>query len=77
MKIYILGILEMRWPKSGDFWSEDHRIIHTDTSEPLIPGTRKVGIIMNKTLGKKVKGYIQYDNRIILVNFKTKPNRKC
>ncbi|KAF0730470.1 craniofacial development protein 2-like [Aphis craccivora] len=27
MKIDILGISEMRWPKSGDFWSGDHRII--------------------------------------------------
>lgn len=28
---------------------------------------------MNKTLGKKVKGYIQCDDRIILVKFQTKP----
>jgi len=47
MKIDILGISEMRWPKSGDFWSGDHRIIYTDASEKK-PGTGGVGIIMNK-----------------------------
>ncbi|XP_050528190.1 craniofacial development protein 2-like [Daktulosphaira vitifoliae] len=72
MKIDILGISELRWPKSGDFWSGDHRIIHTGASEKK-PGTGGVGIIMNKNLGKKVKGYIQYDDRIILVKLQTKP----
>ncbi|XP_008180216.1 craniofacial development protein 2-like [Acyrthosiphon pisum] len=72
MKVDILGKSEMRWPKSGDFWSGDHRIIYTGASEKK-PGTGGVGIIMNKTLGKKVKGYIQYDDRIILVKFQTKP----
>lgn len=43
----------MRWPKSGDFWNGDHRIIYTGTSEKK-SGTGGVGIIMNKTLGKKV-----------------------
>jgi len=54
MKVDILGISEMRWPKSGDFWSGYHRIIYTGASEKK-PGTGGVGIIMNKTLGKKVK----------------------
>lgn len=72
MKIDILGISKIRWPKSVDFWSKHHKIIHTGASEK-IPGTRGVRIIMNKTLGKKVKGYIQYDDRIILVKFQAKP----
>jgi exonuclease III len=37
------------------------------------PGTGGVGIVTNKTLGEKVKCYIQYNDRIILVKFKTKP----
>lgn len=28
---------------------------------------------MNKALGQKVKGYVQYNERIILVRFQTKP----
>jgi len=72
IKVDILVISEMRWPKSGDFWSGDYRIIYTGASEKK-PGTGGVGFIMNKILGKKVKGYIQYDDRIILVKFQTKP----
>lgn len=72
MKIDILGISEMRWPKSRDFQSGDHKIIYTGASETK-PGTGGVGIILNKTLGKKVKGYIQFDDRIILIKLQTKP----
>lgn len=68
MKINILGILKIRRPKPGDFWSRDYRIINTGKSERT-PGAGGVGIVLNKTLGKKVKGYIQYNDRIILVKF--------
>lgn len=57
MIIDILGILEIRWTKSGDFWSGDYRIIHTGASVKK-PGTGGVGIIINKTLSEKFKGYI-------------------
>lgn len=72
IKIDILGISEIRWPNSGDFWSGDYKMIHTEISEKR-PGIGGVGIVMNKSLGKKVKGYIQYNDRIILVKFQTKP----
>ncbi|XP_027853317.2 craniofacial development protein 2-like [Aphis gossypii] len=71
MKIDILGISEIRWPNPGDFWSGDYRIIHTGTAEKR-PDIGGVGLIVNKTLGEKVKGYIQYNERIILVRFQTK-----
>lgn len=45
----------MRWPRSGDFWSGDYRIIHTGASEKR-SGIEGVGTVMNKILGKKVKG---------------------
>jgi len=73
MKIDILGISEIRWPNPGDFWSGDYRIIHTGTAEKR-PGIVGVGLIVNKILGEKVKGYIQYNERIIQVRFQTKPN---
>jgi ribonuclease HI len=41
-----------------------HRIIYTGASEKK-PGTGGVGIIMNKTLGKKVKSCIQYNDILI------------
>jgi len=68
MKIDILGISEIRWPNPGDFWSGDYRIIHTGTAEKR-PGIGGVGLIVNKTLGEKIKGYIRYNERIILVRF--------
>lgn len=55
----------------GDFWSGDYRIIHTGVLER--PGARGVGIVLNKTIGEKVKDYIQYNDRIILVKYQTKP----
>jgi len=72
MKIDILGISKIKWPNPGDFWSGDYRIIHTGTAEKR-PDIGGVGLIVNKTLGEKVKGYIQYNERIILVRFQTKP----
>jgi len=72
MKIDILGISGIRLPKSGDFLSGDHRIIYTGASKKK-PGTGGVKFIINKTLRRKVKGYIQYDDRIIRIKLQTKP----
>jgi len=72
MKIDILGLSEMRWPKAGDLWSGKYRLIHTGTAEND-PGIGGVGIIVSKAIGKKVKGFIQYNERIILVKIETKP----
>lgn len=33
LKIDILGILEMRWPQSGDFWTGEYRIIYSGTED--------------------------------------------
>lgn len=29
LKLEILGLCETIWPNSGDFWSDDYRIIHS------------------------------------------------
>ncbi|KAL4084163.1 hypothetical protein QTP88_027996 [Uroleucon formosanum] len=72
MKMDILGLSEMRWPRAGDLWIGEYRLIHIGTAENN-PGIGGVGIIMSKTIGKKVKGFVQYNDRIILVKIETKP----
>jgi len=72
MKIDILGLSEMRWPRAGDLWSGEYRLIHTGTADNN-PGLGGVGIIMSKAIGKKVKGFVQYNERIRLVKIETKP----
>lgn len=37
MKLNVLGISEMRWPRSRDFWSRSHRIIYTRTIDKICP----------------------------------------
>lgn len=57
LKVDILGISEMRWPKSGDFWTGEFRIIYSGTGEDGRIGTKGVGIGLQKNMGHKVKGY--------------------
>ncbi|XP_046392311.1 craniofacial development protein 2-like [Ischnura elegans] len=72
MKIDIIGIAVTRWPDNGEFWSGDYKVIHTGTIEgrSVVGG---VATVMNKEAGKKPKGYLQFDGRIILVKLNTKP----
>jgi len=72
MNIDILGISEVRWPESGDIWSGDYRFIYSGTSVEN-PGRGGVSIMLRKDIGKKVKSYVQYSERIILVKIETKP----
>lgn len=72
MNIDILGISEVRWPEAGNMWSGDDRFIYSGTSAEN-PGRGGVGIMLRKDIGKKVKNYVQYSERIILVKIETKP----
>lgn len=72
LELDILGISEVRWPNQGDLWSGNYRIIHTGTAENE-RGLGGVGIMTNKHFGKRIKGYVQYSERIMLVRFDTKP----
>lgn len=72
LKIDILGISEMRWPKSGGFWSEEYQVIYSGTEEGRA-GTRGVGIVLHETWGQQVEGYVQYSDRTILAKINTKP----
>lgn len=44
----------MRWPKAGDLWSEEYRLIHIGTVENNL-GIGGVGIIISKTIGKTLQ----------------------
>uniref|UniRef100_A0A8D8Z0H2 Craniofacial development protein 2 n=1 Tax=Cacopsylla melanoneura TaxID=428564 RepID=A0A8D8Z0H2_9HEMI len=72
-KLDILGISEMRWNGTGDFWSEDYRIIYSGPEEERT-GINGVGIVLEKALGLRVTGYVQHSDRIIMVKIKTEPN---
>lgn len=72
-KLDILGISEMRWSGTGDFWSEDYRIIYSGPEEGRT-GINGVGIVLEKALGLRVTGYVQHSDRIIMVKVKTEPN---
>jgi len=64
MKIDILGLSKMRWPKAGDLWSAEYRLIHTGSVENNL-GIGGVGIIISKTIGKNFEGFVLYKERII------------
>lgn len=54
LKIYILGVTEMRWAKSDDFWSGEYRIIYSGTEDGRL-GTKRVGIVLQKKYGTQGK----------------------
>lgn len=56
----------MRWPKPGDFCTGEYRIIYSGTEDGKLD-TKGVGIVLQKTMGNKVKGFVQYNDNIILV----------
>ncbi|KAI5718650.1 hypothetical protein M8J77_024598 [Diaphorina citri] len=68
----ILGISEMRWQGTGDFWSDEYRIIYSGT-EGGRTGQRGVAIVLNKPMGMRVTGYVQHSDRILLVKIKSSP----
>lgn len=74
MKLDILGISEIKWSGTGDFWSDDYRVIYSGTEEGERTGQKGVAIIHEKALGLRVLGYVQHSERIILVKINTKPN---
>lgn len=72
MNLDVMGICEHRWRDPGDMWSDDVRIIHSGTIDKK-PGQGGVGLVLSKEMAKRVKGYVQYSGRLILVKLETKP----
>lgn len=71
MNINILEVLEGRQPKAGNIWSEEYKFIYSGTSVEN-PGMEGVSVMLGKDIRKKVKSYVQNNDRIILVNIETK-----
>lgn len=64
LDIGILGLCEIRWPDNGDFWSDDIRVIHTNSTK----GQAGVGIALNKKWGKRVTNVVTYSSRLFSQN---------
>jgi len=69
LDIGILGLCEIRWPDNGDFWSDDIRVIHTNSTK----GQAGVGIALNKKCGKRVTNFVTYSSRLCLVKMESTP----
>lgn len=66
-----LGVSKVRWPGNGDFWSGNHLVIYSDDETP---GRSGVGFIINKKWGHLIVNKIAYNDRVILIKLRTKPN---
>lgn len=70
----VLGISETRWCKARDLLSGEYHIIHSGTADNR-PGHEVIGVVLHKTLENRVIGYVQLNERIILVTVDTRPNK--
>ncbi|VVC26960.1 Endonuclease/exonuclease/phosphatase [Cinara cedri] len=71
LDIDILGVSEVRWSGNGDFWSDDYRVIYFDDETP---GRAGVGFIINKKWGHQIASKITYNDKLILIKLRAKPN---
>ncbi|GFO05072.1 craniofacial development protein 2-like protein [Plakobranchus ocellatus] len=69
MKLNILGLSEVRWKGAGKITSGGHEIIYSDGTE----SEKGVGIIVEQTLTKAIKGYWALSDRVLLVKIVGKP----
>lgn len=71
LDIDILEVSEVRWLGNGDFWSGDYRIIYSGDETP---GRSGVGFIINKKWGHQILNKVAYNDRLILIKLRGKPN---
>jgi len=68
VKINILGIRELKWPRMGDFNSDDHYIYYCEQESLRRNG---VALIVNKRVQNAVLGF-NLNDRMISVHFQGK-----
>jgi len=72
LDIDILGVCEVRWSGNGDFWLDDYRVIYSGDETP---GRVGVGFIKKKKKwGHQIVNKITYNDRLILIKLRAKPN---
>ncbi|GFN95634.1 endonuclease-reverse transcriptase [Plakobranchus ocellatus] len=69
MKLNILGLSEVRWKGAGKITSGGHEIIYSGGTE----SEKGVGIIVDQTVTKAIKGYWTLSDRVLLVKIAGKP----
>lgn len=69
LNIDILGLCEVRWEGSGDYWSDDFRIIYTGDKQ----GSNGTAIILNKPWSNQVENTIHHSDRITAIKIKAEP----
>ena len=69
VKINILGIRELKWPRMGDFNSDDHYIYYCEQESLRRNG---VALIVNKRVQNAVLGCNLKNDRMISVHFQGK-----
>ena len=70
LNIDVLGMSEIKWKDEGDFWSDNYRVIYSGDKN----SNTGVGIILTKEWGQKVKNYLFYNDRTMLIKLKTDKN---
>ncbi|GFO50026.1 craniofacial development protein 2-like [Plakobranchus ocellatus] len=69
MKFNILGLSEVRWKGAGKITSGGHQIIYSGGTE----SEKGVGIIVDQTVTKAIKGYWALSDGVLLVKIAGKP----
>ena len=67
---YFFGMSEIKWKDEGDFWSDNYRAIYSGDKN----SNTGVGIILTKEWEQRVKNYLLYNDRIMLIKLKTDEN---
>eukprot|EP00794_Sanderia_malayensis_P018471 gene18471-20322_t len=69
LKINILGVCETRWKHTGDFQSDNYRIIYSGGERH----EHGVGVILDKERAKCVMGHWELSDRVMLVKLRGNP----
>ncbi|XP_039290975.1 craniofacial development protein 2-like [Nilaparvata lugens] len=67
LNVNVLGMSEIKWKDEGDFWSGDYRIIFSGDKR----STTGVEIVLDKKWGGRVKSYMLFSDRIILIKLES------
>ena len=69
MKINVLGLGEVRWDGVGDFVSDEFRVVYSGSKG----GQKRVAMIMDNEIGKRVTKIVQHSDRLLLVRVSAEP----